>query len=71
MADYTRPLFRHKFSKKQAMADYERLSSPPGRRRESETTQVFDIRASFAGHASRLANSVAVKGTGPMVRKWQ
>jgi hypothetical protein len=35
MADYVHPLFRHKSSKKRAMADYERLSGP-GSRRESD-----------------------------------
>jgi hypothetical protein len=52
MADYTRPLFRHKFSKTQAMADYERLSSSPGRR-ESDIPG-FDVQVTGAWRAVPL-----------------
>jgi hypothetical protein len=49
MADYARPLFRHKFSKTQAMADYEarRLT----RTTRNRISQAFDVQVIGAWRA--------------------
>jgi hypothetical protein len=51
MADYARPLFRHKFSKTQAMADYELVQLT--RTTRNWISQAFDVLD--RGVASRIS----------------